>query len=183
MAYTHQDAATGRHKFGINAGWILTFSLGLWILLPRLVIGTNYGGVFAVTVILAAAMIAIGSITLGVPAARKKTPSQRAVAWLWIAFVGAFIAGLFMPDSSIFIATDYVEPTALVAVLFGDGWEAAGSAIANPAAIIMIVAGGIGAVFSVLDSREGGPIRTEDEDHLQGSGPFAVLGEDEYHQP
>src|SRR5690625_4508834 len=52
----------------------------------------------------------------------------------------------------------------------------------NPPAILMTVPGAIGALFSVLDSRPSGPIRTEDEDHMQGHGHFAILGEDEYYR-
>lgn len=183
MENSHQDAPVGWHKFGIIAGWVATFVFAAWILLPRLIIGTTVAGAMAVTVILTVVILAIGCVTLGVPAARKKTPSKRAVAWLWIAFSGAFVVGLFLPDDTIFSAINHDQATALVAVWFGAGWEAAGSAIANPAAIIMTITGIIGAVFSVLDSRPGGPVRTEDEDHLQGHGPFAILGEDEYYRP
>lgn len=183
MGNSYHDAPVGWHKFGIQAGWVATFLFAAWILLPRLIIGTTVTAAMVVTVILTVVILAIGGATLGVPTARKKTPSKRAVAWLWIAFSGALIVGLFLPDDTIFSATNHDQATALVAVLFGAGWEGAGSAIANPAAIIMTIAGVIGAVFSALDSRPGGPIRTEDEDHFQGHGPFAILGEDEYYQP
>jgi len=182
MGNSYQDAPVGWHKFGIYAGWVATFGFAAWILLPRLIIGTSVTGAMIVTGIFTLVPIVIGCITLGVPAARKKVPSKRAVGWLWFAFSGAFIVGLFLPDNTIFSAINQEQATALVAVLFGVGWEGAGSAIANPAAIIMTVSGGIASVFSVLDSRAGGPIRTEDEDHLQGYGPFAILGEDEYYQ-
>src|SRR5690625_3145184 len=183
MANTHQDVPVGWHKFGIYAGWVATFALGVWILLPRLLIGTEFAGAWAITIILSVVIILIGCATLSIPTVRKKVPSKRAVVWLWFTFFWALIVGFFLPDNTIFSATNYDEATALVAVLFGTGWEAAGSAIANPAAILMTISGVIGAVFAGLDSREGGPIRTEDEDHLQGSGPFAILGEDEYYQP
>lgn len=182
MGNSHHDAPIGWHKLGIYVGWVATFGAAAWILLPRLIIGTTVTGAMIITGIVTLIPIVIGCVTLGVPAARKKPPSKRAVAWLWIAFACAFIVGLFLPDDTIFSASNHDQATALVAVLFGTGWEGAGSAIANPAAIIMTVTGVIAAVFAVLDSRAGGPVRTEDEDHLQGYGPFAILGEDEYYQ-
>lgn len=182
MGNSQQVVATGWHKIGINGGWVATFVLAAWILVPRLVIGTTVPIALVMTILLPVVLVAIGCVTLGVPVSRGFSPSKRAIAWLWIAFFSAFIVGLFFPDDTIFSATSHEQATALVAVLFGPGWEGAGSAIANPAAILMTVSGGIGAVFAVLDSREGGPIRTEDEDHFQGHGYFAILGEDEYYQ-
>lgn len=183
MGNSAQEAPVGWYKFGIYGGWVGTFLFAAWILLPRMIIGTTSPIALVITILLPVMLIAIGCVTLGVPTARGKTPSKRSVAWLWIAFFWALIVGFFLPDNTIFSATGYDQATALVAVLFGVGWEAAGSAIANPAAVLMTVCGVIGAVFSVLDSREGGPIRTEDEDHLQGHGHFGILGEDEYYQP
>lgn len=182
MGNSVHDKPVGWHKFGIYGGWIATVVLAGWILLPRLLIGTTVPIAWVITILLPIALLAIGGVTLGVPAVRGKVVSRRAVAWLWLAFLGAFIVGLFLPDNTIFSAPNHDEATALIAVLFGSGWEGAGSAIANPAAIIMLVAGIIGAVFALLDSRDGGPIRTDDEDHFQGHGYFAILGEDEYYQ-
>ncbi len=182
MGNTLQGTSDGWHKFAIYGGWVGTFVLAAWILIPRLVIGTTVPIAWVVTLALPVLLIAIGCVTLGVPAAREVVPSKRCVAWLWFAFFWAFIVGWFLPDSTIFSSGGPDQATALVAVLFGPGWEGAGSAIANPAAILMTVSGIIGAVFSALDSRQGGPIRTEDEDHLQGHGYFAILGEDEYYQ-
>ena len=182
MGKSQPAVPTGWHKFAISGGWIGTFLLAAWILVPRLMIGTTVPIAWVVTVSLPLVLMAIGGVTLGVPALRNMIPTKRSVAWLWFAFFWAFIVGLFLPDSTIFSAGSPDHATALVAVLFGPGWEGAGSAIANPAAILMTISGIIGAVFSLLDSREGGPIRTEDEDAFQGQGYFTILGEDEYYQ-
>lgn len=182
MGKSQQAVPTGWHKFAISGGWIGTFLLAAWILVPRLVIGTTVPIAWVVTITLPVILIAIGCVTLGVPASRGMVPTKRSVAWLWFAFFWAVIVGLFLPDSTIFSAGAPDQATALVAVLFGPGWEGAGSAIANPAAILMTISGIIGAVFSLLDSREGGPIRTEDEDDFQGQGYFTILGDDEYYQ-
>lgn len=182
MGNSQQVAATGWHKFGIYGGWVATFILAAWIFVPRLIIGTTVPGAWVMTILLPIIVIAIGCVALGFPAARGLTPTKRVVGWLWFSFFSAFIVGFFLPDDTIFSATPHEQSTALVAVLFGAGWEGAGSAIANPAAIIMIISGILAAIFSVLDSREGGPIRTEDEDDFQGHGYFAILGEDEYYQ-
>ncbi|MFD6813972.1 hypothetical protein [Enteractinococcus coprophilus] len=182
MGKSQQGVPTGWHKFGISGGWVGTFILAAWILVPRLIIGTTVPIAWVVTITLPLILIAIGCVTLGVPASRGMIPTRRSVAWLWFAFFWAFVVGMFLPDSTIFSLGTPDQATALVAVLFGPGWEGAGSAIANPAAILMTISGSIGAVFSLLDSREGGPIRTEDEDHLQGQGYFTILGEDEYYQ-
>lgn len=182
MGNSQQLAPQGWHKFGINGGWIAIFFCAAWILLPRLIIGTTEPIALVITILLPVLLIALGTVTLGVPMSRGMVPTKRSVAWLWFAFFWALIVGLFLPDSTIFSHSSHTHATALVAVLFGSGWEGAGSAIANPAAILMIVSGIIGAVFSLLDARAGGPIRTEDEDHLQGHGYFAILGEDEYYQ-
>ena len=183
MGNSYQGVPVGWHKFGIYGGWVGTFFFAAWILLPRIIIGTSVPVALVISILLPVVLISIGCVTLGIPAARGKAPSRRSVAWLWIAFSGALIVGAFLPDDTILSATNHDQATALVAVLFGAGWEGAGSAIANPAAIIMTITGVIGAVCSVLDSRKGGPIRTEDEDHFQGHGHFAILGEDEYYQP
>lgn len=182
MGNSQQVAPTGWYKFAIYGGWVGTFVFAAWILLPRLIIGTTVPITWVVTIGLAVLLIAIGCVTLGLPVARGLVPTRRSVAWLWFAFFWAFIVGLFLPDSNIFSAANPDQVSAFVAVLFGPGWEAAGSAIANPAAILMTISGIIGAVFSVLDSREGGPIRTEDEDPFQGKGYFTILGEEEYYQ-
>lgn len=182
MGNSQQNVPAGWHKFGIYGGWVATFVLAAWILIPRLVIGTTVPIAWVVTIVLPLILIAIGCVTLGVPAARNMVPTKRSIAWLWFAFFWAFIVGLFLPDSTIFSAGSPDQATALIAVVLGPGWEGAGSAIANPAAILMTISGIIGAVFSLLDSRASGPIRTEDEDHLQGHGYFAILGEDEYYQ-
>lgn len=182
MRNSQQAAPNGWHKFGIYGGWIATFVLALWIVIPRLVIGTSVFGALVITILLSLILLAIGGVTLGVPAARKRVPTKRSVAMLWFALFWAFIVGFFLPDDTIFSVTAHDQATALVAVLFGTAWEGAGSAIANPAAILMTISGVIGAVFSVLDSREGGPIRTEDEDHLQGTGFFTVLEDHDDHQ-
>ena len=182
MGNSQQVVPTGWHKFAIYGGWIGTFVLAGWILIPRLVIGTTVPITWVVTIALPLILIAIGCVTLGVPAVRGVVPTKRSVGWLWFAFFWAFIVGLFLPDSTIFSAGSPDQATALIAVVLGSGWEGAGSAIANPAAILMTISGIIGAVFSLLDSREGGPIRTEDEDHLQGYGHFGILGEDEHYQ-
>lgn len=180
MGNSQQIVATGWHKFAIMGGWIATFLLAAWILVPRLIIGTSIAWVL--TILLPIILLALGCVTLGVPASRDQSPSRRAVAWLWFSFLNAFVVGLFFPDDTIFSATSHEQATALVAVLFGPGWEGAGSAIANPAAILMTISGVIATVFAALDSREGGPVRTEDEDHFQGHGYFAILGEEEYYQ-
>lgn len=180
MGNSQQIVATGWHKFAIMGGWIATFLLAAWILVPRLIIGTSIAWVL--TILLPIILLALGCVTLGVPASRDLSPSRRAVAWLWFSFLNAFVVGLFFPDDTIFSATSHEQATALVAVLFGPGWEGAGSAIANPAAILMTISGVIATVFAALDSREGGPVRTEDEDHFQGHGYFAILGEEEYYQ-
>ena len=182
MGKSQQAVPTGWHKFAITGGWVGTFVLAAWILVPRLVIGTTVPIAWVVTIALPLILIAIGCVTLGVPASRGMVPTKRSVAWLWFAFFWAVIVGLFLPDSTIFSAGSQDQATALIAVVFGSGWEGAGSAIANPAAILMTISGVIGAVFSLLDSRDGGPIRTEDEDHFQGHGYFTILGEDEYYQ-
>lgn len=182
MGNSQQAAPTGWHKFAIYGGWVGTFVLAAWILLPRLIIGTTVPVAWVITIVLPLVLIAIGCVTLGVPASRGLTPTKRSVAWLWFAFFSAFIVGLFLPDDTIFSASSHEQATALVSILLGPGWEGAGSAIANPAAIIMTISGITGAIFSLLDSRDGGPIRTEDEDHLQGHGYFGILGEDEYYQ-
>ncbi|HEY4535973.1 MAG TPA: hypothetical protein VIG71_08390 [Enteractinococcus sp.] len=182
MGNSHNNVPTGWHKFAVFGGWIGSLVLAAWILIPRLVIGTTVPIAWVVTITLPILLISIGGVTLGFPTSRGMTPTKRSVAWLWFAFFWAFIVGLFLPDSTIFSAGSPDQATALIAVLLGSGWEGAGSAIANPAAILMTISGIIGAVFSVLDSRDGGPIRTEDEDHLQGHGYFAILGEDEYYQ-
>lgn len=180
MGNSQQIVATGWHKFAIMGGWIATFLLAAWILVPRLIIGTSIAWVL--TILLPIILLALGSVTLGVPASRGQSPSRRAVGWLWFSFLNAFVVGLFFPDDTIFSATSHEQATALVAVLFGPGWEGAGSAIANPAAILMTISGVIATVFAALDSRESGPVRTEDEDHFQGHGYFAILGEEEYYQ-
>lgn len=172
----------GFHKFGIIAGWVAIFALAAWILVPRLVIGTTVPVAWIMTIVLPILLIVLGSITLGLPTLREQVPSKRAVGWLWLSFLFAAIVGLFLPDNTIFSAGNHDNATALVAVLFGAHWEGAGSAIANPAAILMGVSGALASIFSALDSRPGGPIRTDDEDHLQGYGHFAILGEDEYYQ-
>lgn len=182
MGNSQQVIATGWHKAGIVGGWIATFLLAAWILVPRLVIGTEVPIALVLTILLPFVLLAIGCSALGIPTWRGQVPSKRTVVWLWFSFLNACIVGLFFPDNTIFSATSHEQATALVAVLFGAGWEGAGSAIANPAAIIMIISGIIAAVFATLDSREGGPIRTEDEDEFQGHGYFAILGEDEYYQ-
>lgn len=182
MGNSQQVVATGWHKAGILGGWIATFLLAAWILIPRLVIGTEVPIAMAMTVFLPIVVVAIGTSALGIPTSRGQSPSKRTVVWLWFSFLNAFIVGLFFPDDTIFSASSHEQATALVAVLFGSAWESAGSAIANPAAIIMIISGIIAAVFASLDSREGGPIRTDDEDHFQGHGYFGILGEDEYYQ-
>ncbi|MDN6151985.1 MAG: hypothetical protein L0I91_11305, partial [Yaniella sp.] len=182
MGNSQQVVATGWHKIAILGGWIATFLLAAWILVPRLIIGTAVPIALALTILLPIILLAIGCTALGVPISRGQSPSGRAVAWLWFSFLNAFVVGLFFPDDTIFSATSHEQATALIAVLFGPGWEGAGSAIANPAAIIMIISGIIAAAFAVLDSREGGPIRTDDEDHFQGHGYFAILGEDEYYR-
>lgn len=182
MGNSQQVVATGWHKIAILGGWIATFLLSAWILVPRLIIGTAVPIALALTILLPIILLAIGCATLGVPISRGQIPSGRAVAWLWFSFLNAFVVGLFFPDDTIFSATSHEQATALIAVLFGPGWEGAGSAIANPAAIIMIISGIIASAFAVLDSREGGPIRTDDEDHFQGHGYFAILGEDEYYR-
>ncbi|NWN87129.1 MAG: hypothetical protein HLX51_01080 [Micrococcaceae bacterium] len=182
MGVSEQSVPTGLHKVAIYGGWAATFLLAAWIVLPRVIIGNTVLVAWVMTILLPLILIAVGLIILGVPAARGLTPTKRSVAGLWIALFNAFIVGLFLPDGTIFSAGSHDHATSLVAVLFGSGWEGAGSAIANPAAIIMSVSGIIGAVFSVLDSRQGGPIRTEDEDHFQGQGYFGILGEDEYYQ-
>src|SRR5699024_12009928 len=41
MGNSQQVVATGWHKAGILGGWIATFLLAAWILIPRLVIGTE----------------------------------------------------------------------------------------------------------------------------------------------
>lgn len=182
MGNSQQSGPTGWYKFAIYGGWVATFVLAAWIVLPRLIIGTAVPVAWVMTILLPVTLVAIGCVTLGVPAARGLVPTKRSVAWLWLALFSAVIVGLFLPDDTIFSGSTHDQATALVAVLFGSGWEGAGSAIANPAAIIMVIAGIIGAVFSLLDSRAGGPIRTEDEDHFQGQGYFAILGDDEYYQ-
>lgn len=181
MGDTQQTVPTGWYKFAIYGGWVGTFVLAAWIVLPRLIIGTTVPITWTITILLPVLLIAIGSVTLGLPASRGLMPTKRSVGWLWFAFLSAFIVGLFLPDSTIFSAGSHDQTTAFIAVLLGPGWEGAGSAIANPAAILMVISGIIAAVFSILDSREGGPIRTEDEDHLQGQGYFSILGEDEHY--
>lgn len=182
MGNLQESVPTGWHRFAIYGGWVATFVLAAWIILPRIIIGTTVPIAWFMTIVLPIGLIAIGCVTLGVPVARGFVPTRRSVAWLWFAFFNAVIVGLFLPDDTVFSPSTHDQATSLVAVLFGSGWEGSGSAIANPAAIIMIVSGMIGAVFSVLDSREGGPIRTEDEDHFQGQGFFGILGEDEFYQ-
>src|SRR5699024_10168717 len=118
-------------------GWIATFVLAAWMLLPRLIIGTSVPIAWVMTLLFPLILIGIGCVTLGVPAARGRIPTKRAVAWLWLAFFSAFIVGLFLPDDTIFSASSHEQATAFVSVLFGSGWEGAGSAIANPAAILM----------------------------------------------
>lgn len=182
MANSYQSAPTGWHRFAIYGGWVATFVLAAWIAAPRLLLGTSSTITWVMVILLPLLLIGVGCVILGVPRFRGYTPTKRSVAWLWFSFLGASIVGLFLPDGTIFSSSTHDQATALVAVLFGSGWEGAGSAIANPAAIIMSIAGIIGAVFSVLDSRADGPIRTEDEDHFQGHGYFAILGDDEYYQ-
>lgn len=182
MGDTQQTVPSGWYRFAIYGGWAGTFVLAGWIVLPRLIIGITVPATWAISILLPVLLIANGCVTLGLPASRGLMPTKRSVGWLWFAFFSAFIVGLFLPDSTIFSAGSHGQTTAFIAVLLGPGWEGAGSAIANPAAILMVISGIIGAVFSVLDSREGGPIRTEDEDHLQGQGYFTILGDDEqYH--
>lgn len=182
MGNSQQTTPTRVHRFAVYGGWVGSFVLAAWILIPRLVIGTTMPIAWVISIALPLILIVIGCVTLGLPAARGMIPTKRSVAWLWFAFFSAFIVGLFMPDDTIFSASNHDQATALVAVLFGVGWEGAGSAIANPAAILMIISGAIGAVSSVLDSRETGPVRTEDEDHMQGHGYFPILGEDKYYR-
>lgn len=182
MGNSQQSVPIGWHRFAIYGGWVATFVLAAWMVIPRLLIGTTATISWVMIVLLPIVLIGVGCVTLGVPTSRGLVPTKRSVGWLWFSFLGAFIVGLFLPDGTIFSAGAHNQATALVAVLFGTGWEGAGPAIANPAAIIMTISGIIAAVFSVLDSREGGPIRTEDEDHFQGQGYFGILGEDEYYQ-
>lgn len=182
MRQSQQAPLTGMHKFAVYGGWFCTFALAAWMLVPRLVIGTTMPTAWVITILLPLILITVGCLTLGVPPSRGMVPTKRSVGWLWFAFFSALIVGFFIPDETIFSSSSHEQATALVAVLFGVGWEGAGSAIANPAAIIMTISGAIGAVFSVLDSRASGPIRTEDEDHMQGHGHFAILGEDQYYR-
>src|SRR5699024_9381520 len=156
----------------IYGGWVCRCVLAAWIVLPRRIMGRTVPITWTITILLRVLLIAVGSVTLGLPASRRLMTTKRSVGWVWCAFLSAFIVGLFVPDSTIFSAGSHDQTTAFIAVLLGPGWEGAGSAIANPAAILMVISGIIAAVFSILDSREGGPIRTEDEDHLQGQGYF-----------
>src|SRR5699024_914599 len=158
-----------------------TFVFAGWIILPRLITGTSVPITWAISILLPVLLLVIGCVTLGLPASRGVKPTKRSVVWLWCAVLTGFIVGVFLPDNTIVYAGSHGQATAFIAVLLGPGWEGAGSAIANPAAILMVISGIIGAVFSVLDSRKGGPIRTEDEDHLQGHGYFSILGEDEHY--
>lgn len=142
-----------------------------WIGFARHLVGTDDGAISLIWLgTLGAIQLIVALIALSVPATRGVVISGRAVAWLWFSYAWGTVLGLFLPDPS-------SAGTAVVTVLFGDHWQGAESAISNPAAIIMIVSAVFSAVFAILDSRPGGPRRTDAEDHVQGSGFYPLLGD------
>lgn len=166
---------TGWHRIGLRAGWIAVFAVPAWIMIVRFSLGVDSVGVFLTATILPLALLFLGLVALGIPKMRGFFASGRTVAWLWIAWAMGFILGLFMPDNTLLKHGSEQETTALVSTIFGPGMEGAASAISNPLAIVMIFSAILAAVFAMLDSRAGGPIRTEDEDHLQGTGFYPLL--------
>src|SRR5699024_11673379 len=81
MGNSQQVVATGWHKAGILGGWIATFLLAAWILIPRLVIGTEVPIAMAMTVFLPIVVVAIGTSALGIPTSRGQSPRKRTVVW------------------------------------------------------------------------------------------------------
>src|SRR5690625_7501132 len=77
MGDTQQTVPTGWYKFAIYGGWVGTFVLAAWIVLPRLIIGTTVPITWTITILLPVLLIAIGSVTLGLPASRGLMPTKR----------------------------------------------------------------------------------------------------------
>lgn len=151
-------------------GGPLLLAVAVWIGFSRHLVGTDGTHALIYLLTLVPVLLIGGVIALAVPLRRRSVISTRAAAWFFFALGWGVVLGLFLPDEA-------AGPTAVVSVLWGEGWQGAESAVSNPAAVIMVFSMSMAAVFAWLDSRPGGPVRTQDEDHAQGTGYYPVLGE------
>lgn len=157
-------------RFTQTVGWPALVAVAAWVGFSRHLVGTDGSHVLIYLLTLVPVLLIAGIMALAVPLRRKQVISARASAWFFFALGWGLVLGLFLPDEA-------AGPTAVVSVLFGEGWQGAESAVSNPAAVIMVFSMSMAAVFAWLDSRPGGPVRTHDEDHAQGTGYYPVLGE------
>src|SRR5699024_9355480 len=132
MGNSQQVVATGWHKIAILGGWIATFLLAAWILVPRLIIGTAVPIALALTILLPIILFSVRCYGTGVSNIPGQGPCGPAGGMFMFSFPHSICFWLLFPDDTIFSATSHEQATALIAVLFGPGWEGAGSAIANP---------------------------------------------------
>lgn len=153
-----------------TVGWPALLAVAAWIGFSRHLVGTDGSHALIYLLTLVPVLLIAGIMALAVPVRRRSVISARAASWFCFALGWGVVLGLFLPD-------DAAGPTAVVSVLMGEAWQGAESAVSNPAAVIMVFSMSMAAVFAWLDSRPGGPVRTQDEDHAQGTGFYPVLGE------